>query len=402
MRRILVVSPFVPYPADRGHRVRIFWLLRQLAEGYRVGLVTQCFDAAEHQAAAALRDAFPALDPVVAVASPAHRSLARRVAFAAGTRLAAAAGLFPRERLYHSSRALTHAVRRVVQEWRPDMVQGEYWFSRWSIPEGGFPVWIDTIDLHWLRLARAADSAAFLGRRIALRSEGRLIMRHELAAYGTAARLLAVQTVEAEILARRVPRAKVSVVPIACEVPPAPVRRSSGRWVLFLGAMDYLPNRDAVRFLAAHVMPEVMRLVPGTGLRVVGRTAGARALPREEWIHYCGHVAELGEAVDGVGVAVAPLRLGAGTSVKVPTLLGLGIPLVASPRAVEGLPLCPGTHYVAAEGPDDTARAIALLLNDEDGAAALGRRGHEAASHLFDWRRTTADVLRVYEEGLGA
>ncbi|MCU0611330.1 MAG: glycosyltransferase [Candidatus Eisenbacteria bacterium] len=398
--RILVVSPFVPYPPDRGHRVRIFWLMKQLALRHEVGLVTQWFSRSEHEAVRQLRDALPALDPVLAVQSPAHRSALSRAWFSASSRLAGATG-FPRERIYHSSAAVRAVVDRALREWRPDLVQGEYWFSRWALPPGVSPVvWIDTIDLHWLRADRESTWAPTAWRRAALRRRARIIMRHELAAYGSVGRLLAVHEVEAEILRKRLEGIPVSLVPIACSIPPRPAARSPGNVVLFIGAMDYLPNRDAVCFLADEVMPLVRSRVPGASLRVVGRLPGTRGLPHQPWIQYTGHVADLGDAVTDVGAAAAPLRLGAGTSVKVLSILGLGLPLVASARAVEGLPLRPGVHFLAAGEAADTATAVAGLLASHEAGRALGRAGHGAALAEFHWRSAADRVLDAYEEGM--
>ncbi len=398
--RILVVSPFVPFPPDRGHRVRIYWLLRQLSLSHEVGLVTQCFSRAEHDQVEALRRAFPSLHPLVSVHSPAHRSLLTRVGTSAWSRLLALGG-FPRERVYHSSWALARATGSTISTWKPDLVQGEYWFSRWAIPLGdAASVWLDSIDLHWLRLQREAQASLTPWRRAMSGASSSMVRRHELRAYGDVGRVLAVQEVERGILQDLLPSVPVSTVPIATEVPPRLPARRHGPAVLFVGALDYAPNRDALRFLARAVFPLLRQTVPEAELRVVGRLANPRSLPQAPWIRYLGHVARLEDALEGVGASVAPLRMGAGTSVKALSSLGFGLPLVASARAVEGLPLEPFTHYVPAETPAEGAAGLARLLRDPSFAQRIGRGGYEVARSRFDWRATASSVAATYEEGM--
>jgi len=202
------------------------------------------------------------------------------------------------------------------------------------------------------------------------------------------------------MLRQRLRDIPVSTLPIACEVPVTPAGWQPGPVVLFIGAMDYSPNRDAVWFLAREVMPAVRRTLPGARMRVVGRLHCPRQLPQEQWIQYTGYLTDLREALPGVGAAVAPLRLGSGTSVKVLSMLGLGLPLVASARAVEGLPLTPGVHYLRADDADSTSMAVCSLLADGAHAQVLGRSAHRVALEEFDWRRTAARVAAVYREGL--
>lgn len=183
-----------------------------------------------------------------------------------------------------------------------------------------------------------------------------------------------------------VPRAHVIPNPIppwvaaarsACTAP--------GDEVLFVGHLGYHPNRRAVHELCAAILPRLRRLRPDTRLHVCGRSP-APALAR--LVEAAGgrltaDPPDLGDAYRRAAVVAVPLREGGGTRIKIIEALAIGRPIVATAKAVEGLGLAPGTHYVRAETPREFATALARLLDDPDGARALAARGGEVVEARF-------------------
>lgn len=152
-----------------------------------------------------------------------------------------------------------------------------------------------------------------------------------------------------------------------------------GQDLLFVGHLGYGPNKRAVAELCRVILPALTRLRPDTRLHVCGRAPGAR-LARMVAAH--GHKltadpADLRPAYARAAAAVMPLREGGGTRLKALEALAAGCPVVATAKAVEGLGLVPGHHYLAAEHPKDFVAAL-LRLDAEDGLAhalaAEGRR----------------------------
>ena len=103
---------------------------------------------------------------------------------------------------------------------------------------------------------RNAIARTWLSHRAAL------IEKNEIEAYRSANRVLVVQKEEAEDLAPRIAPVPISTLPISTEIPSNPASRRPGKMVAFLGAMDYLPNRDAVLYMVEDVMP-LVPLCPG-------------------------------------------------------------------------------------------------------------------------------------------
>lgn len=178
------------------------------------------------------------------------------------------------------------------------------------------------------------------------------------------ARLLAPQT-----HTRYVP----NVVDIGGIEPVAPVGTPR---LLLVADFSYVPNREAVAFLAEQVMPLVWAQKPEAQLRLVGR--GLKAPPADRRIEAMGFVAELRDAYADVAVVLVPLLRGGGSPLKFLEGLAYGLPVVATTHAAGLLEDgTAGRDFVAASGADAFAQAVLERLRDPPGSAAIGTAGRE-------------------------
>jgi polysaccharide biosynthesis protein PslH len=158
--------------------------------------------------------------------------------------------------------------------------------------------------------------------------------------------------------------------------------------ILFLGAMDWMPNIDGVEWFVREVLPLVRRDIPDARLTIVGRdpVAPIRALHDPAvGVEVTGTVADVRPYLERASAFVVPLRVGGGTRLKLFEGLATGIPTVSTTIGAEGLPLEDGVHLRIADAPDAMASAVSALLRDPAGAARMG----DAAAHFvrgnFGW-----------------
>jgi polysaccharide biosynthesis protein PslH len=156
---------------------------------------------------------------------------------------------------------------------------------------------------------------------------------------------------------------------------PSPLRAGS-RMLLFVGALFYPPNEDALLWFGEAVLPELRRLAPD--VRIVAAGSAEEPLRRRlagfgiEHVHAPEDLAPLYAEAAAV---IAPLRGGGGTKLKVLEAWQHERPLVATSHAMRGIEAQPGRHVLIADRPRDFARACALVLSDRGLAARLGREG---------------------------
>jgi len=199
-----------------------------------------------------------------------------------------------------------------------------------------------------------------------------------------------VWTVSAEDLERVVriagiPRERVRVVPNGVDSVPSLPPPPSGEpfRVLFVGRGSFRPNREAARFLVREVRPLLDRDVL---LTVVG---GAR-VPAGGGVELVGECDEVAPHYVRAAVVCAPILAGTGTRLKVLEAAAHGRAMVATPRAVEGLGMVPGTHYLEADTPQRFADAIRSLRQSPELAAGLARAAREHVLERFRWERVAA------------
>jgi glycosyltransferase involved in cell wall biosynthesis len=167
--------------------------------------------------------------------------------------------------------------------------------------------------------------------------------------------------------------------------------------VLFTGAMDYLPNVDAVQYFCDAILPLVRRELPDTMFLIVGKDPSpeVRRLAGMSGVVVSGSVPDVRPYYARAGVCVAPLRLGRGVQNKVLQGMAMGIPVVATTVAARGIDAQAGRHLEVADEPDGFAAHLVRLLRDPAQRKRLGRngRGFVEANHAWEGSLARLDGL---------
>jgi glycosyltransferase involved in cell wall biosynthesis len=225
----------------------------------------------------------------------------------------------------------------------------------------------NSVDLHFLRLERQArvegDARALaVAQQVRAREED--IIRASDAT-------IVVSAAELEFLARDVPEALVTELPLARRLVPPATGFAERRGIGFIGGFQHTPNVDAVRHFLAETWPLVLRDLPEMELTIVGPDFPAdllRDVPGR--VRALGHLPDVGLWFEGLRLTIAPLRFGAGAKGKVASSLSAGVPCIATPVAAEGMSLLDGSGVLVAEDP----ATFALRLREAYTDGALWNR----------------------------
>ena len=164
----------------------------------------------------------------------------------------------------------------------------------------------------------------------------------------------------------------------------------------FVATLGWAPNVDAAVWFGRQVWPEVRRRVPAARLLLVGRdpAPSVQGLASDS-VEVSGTVSDIRPYLARARVAVAPLRAGGGTRLKILEALDAGRPVIATSIAVDGLEDLIGEGVVVADDPGSMIEAVCGLLDDPDRAAALGRAGHNAVAARHTWDVALAPLLQA-------
>jgi sugar transferase (PEP-CTERM/EpsH1 system associated) len=385
---ILYVVHRVPYPPDKGDRIRAYHVLRHLAERADVYLACLADEPVSEQTRAALEG----LCARVAVVPLGRWSRWLWALAAAGTGGSISEGAF------HSP-----ALFRLVRRWAQEVPFRAVLASASSVAPylcalelRGIPAVVDLVDVDsqkWLDYAAAGRGP----RSWIYRLEGRRLRRREQDLAGWARAVSVVSGHEAALYRRFLPNAPVHVVPNGVDHvyfhPQAPREGESG--CVFVGALDYRPNVDAACWFAREVWPEVHDRHPAARLRLVGRRPVAEVcrLASVAGVEVVGQVPDVRPYVAGAAVAVAPLRIARGVQNKVLEAMAMAKPVVASPQALAGLGDRPDLPALRAEGPRQWVEAVGSLLDDEDQRQPLGTAGRRYVERYHIWGRCLGAFL---------
>ncbi|MDF1554870.1 MAG: TIGR03087 family PEP-CTERM/XrtA system glycosyltransferase [Deferrisomatales bacterium] len=166
----------------------------------------------------------------------------------------------------------------------------------------------------------------------------------------------------------------------------------------FCGAMDYYPNVDAVVWFACEVLPLVRKTFPEAEFTVVGArpVAEVLALGALPGVKVTGRVDDVRPYVWQADVSVAPIRVARGIQNKVLEAMAMGKPVVATPAAFEGIEAEPGAELVVSDsGPEAFGRAVCDLLKDPGRRRGMGEAARTRVEEAYGWpaRLRALDVL---------
>lgn len=161
------------------------------------------------------------------------------------------------------------------------------------------------------------------------------------------------------------------------------------RVLVFTGAMDYWANVDAVTWFAESVLPAVRRTLPDASFWIVGANPdpAVRKLADRPGVVVTGRVPDTRPYLAHAAVVVAPLRIARGTQNKVLEAMAMARPVVTTPAAAAGAQACvAGEDLVVAETVEAWSDAIGSLLADGAAAAALGRQARRRVLASYGWQ----------------
>ena len=395
MGKLLFLSHRIPYPPDKGDKIRAWHILRHLMQSYEVFVGCLVDDPADWAHVPALRarcadlGCFP-LNP-------------------RWQKLRALSRLRPGKPLtldyFHSPRLLRWVLDTIERE-RIDRI---FVFCSAMVPyvidAAGAHRVLDFIDADSSKWTEYAERSRWPMNWVWAR-EGRTLLRFERLAARSFDHSLFVSEDELLHFRSLVPESvgRTSFISNGVDFrhfsPSHPFDDpfpTGGARIVFTGAMDYRPNIDAVSWFAREVMPALRDRGPPPGFWIVGANPAeeVRRLAALPGVHVTGRVPDTRPYLAHADVVVAPLRIARGIQNKVLEAMAMGRPVVATPQAFQGIRAEPGHDLLIADDAASLARRVTEVL---DGLhPMLGRRARSMVETRYDWSTTLAPLDTIWQ-----
>ena len=395
MSEILFLAHRIPFPPDRGDKIRSFNIVKRLSELARVHVAAFADDAADAGHEGELRKALGSGLASTYIEIRRRSKVVSLAAGLAGGRSASMAAFSSAGMRRHVSTLLDRTDIGGIFAFSGQM--GQYVTGK----PGKRRFVMDFVDVDSAKFeSYAADARAplrWLYRREAAqlaKEEARIARRSDLSLFVSEAEA-ALFRARTALGPERV-QALENGVDLAYFDPAATfaslTRADDAPLIVFTGQMDYAPNIQAVTHFAHDVLPSIRASAPKTRFAIVGRNAGpaVAALGGLSGVEVVGAVPDTRPWLAAANVVVAPLRIARGIQNKVLEAMAMGRPVVASIAAFEGIDAVPGLELTVADGADATASAVLALLRDRSLAERMGRAARARMCHHYAWDRQLA------------
>jgi len=384
MPRLLFLAHRLPFPPDKGDRIRSWHMLARLLRRFEVDLGCLSDDPGDAAHLPRLRELCAAVECVPA----GGRAMAL---WCARPEQPLTLGWFHSAQLHRWARARLAAGRYdAVFAYSSAMVP----YALHPSPRAPRRV-LDLVDVDSEKW-RAYAEAARLPHRLLWAREARTLLAYERRAAASFDRTLLVSEAECARFRALAPEAGPRLVAVdngveldrfdpgqACE---NPFGATPGPALVFTGTMDYRPNVEAVAWFAREMMPRLADT--GAQFHIVGARPDAtvRALAALPRVHVTGRVPDTRPYMAYAAAVVAPLFIARGIQNKVLEAMAMARPVIASGPAFEGVRATPGRDLLVADGAAATEAAIRAVLRGAH--AGLGAAARAAVARGHDWEGT--------------
>lgn len=382
----------MPYPPNRGDRIRSFHLLKYLAGRGEVSL-------------GYLAEGVPEPAAAEAIGKMCHRVTVGRLGRLRWLHAARslAAGRTATEGLFRCKR-----LREILEQWATEvhfdliMVFCSSMAQYLDVPGlANVPVVIDLVDVDsekWFDYARQTRGAA----RLLFQLEGRRLRRLEASLARRARAITLVSEAEVALYRSFQPAENIFAVPNGVNLeyfqPVSCVEPDGTPPCVFVGALDYRANLDGLAWFCREIWPSVYEQTPDASFRIVGSNPGktAERLAGMPGVELVGPVPDVRPYLASA-VAIAPLRIARGIQNKVLEAMAMGRPVIATPESLEGLALDRSRDVVCPATVADWRIQLPRLLNNASARTQLGAAARQYVETHHHWSQCLSGLGKLVD-----
>ena len=381
--KIFVLLPRIPYPLEKGDKLRAFNQIKQLAKHNEIVLC-----ALNDSNKVSEQDAFRALQPFCQSVNFIKISKGQILL---GLIRAFFKGL-PMQCGYFYNHRAAKRIDTLITKHKPDMLYGQLLRTAEYIRHKDIPKAIDYQDVFSYGMKRRADIASFITRPI-YNMEYRRLKRHEAAVFDD----FDVKSIISEPDRALFPherRDEILIIPNGVDHDYFKPQQCEKKYdLVFTGNMSYPPNVNAVSYLADEILPIVWKTRPETTLYIAGATPDPRVKKAaSDRIIVSGWLDDIRDAYTQSRVFIAPMRIGTGLQNKLLEAMSMQLPAITSPLANASLGAKPDEEILIGSNAEEMAQNILTLLTDKEKAEQLAQAGFDFTNRVYDWGKATEQL----------
>ena len=391
--KILFLSPTVPFPLTDGGRIRVFNLLKQIAQKSEVTLLALETQPTDAEGVAQLQQLGIQVHLVPNAPTLPRLSL--------GTLTNAFFKRQPITVARYDLPAYRQKFRELIATDTFDLVHYEMFHTAQFQTETDLPSVLSQQNVDsaiWRRLCGETVNPFY---KFAYWTQQLAFQRYERVLSPKFDAVTCTSDIDAAVFQQHCAEDVIEIIPNGVDVAhyQPDFSAEAPAHLIYIGSMDWYPNEDAVDFFADEVLPRIQERVSDVKFSIVGGNPSARVqkLAEKEGIVVTGRVPEIKPYFAEATVFVVPLRIGSGTRLKILEALAMGKAIVSTSVGAEGLDLKDGEEIFIADESTAFADAVTRLLTDPTLRRRIGENGRARVERDYDWRSIGEKLHTLYE-----
>ncbi len=379
--RLFFILPRVPYPTEKGDKLRAFHQIRELSARHEI-ILCALNDGDLHE------DAIPVLKRYVKAVHVIPIPKLTIVISLIRTFLSKK----PLQVGYFYNAAAAARIHALIDEYKPDHIFCQLIRVAEYVKGINIPKTLDYQDVFSKGMERRLATAPFYLRPF-LRTEYRRLLRYEHDVFDAFDNKIIISAPDRDLIPHP---GRDHIVVVANGVDTAffrPVATTPDVDLIFTGNMGYPPNIRSAEYLVNEILPLVMRKKPGIRLLIAGASPHLRVMAlKSPQVEVTGWVADIRDCYARAKIFIAPMQIGTGLQNKLLEAMAMRLPCLTSPLAFQALNAREGEDILVAGTPAEYADHVLSLLDDPRKADAIAAKGFEFVQRNFSWARETGKI----------
>lgn len=385
--KIFVLLSRVPFPIEKGDKLRAYHQMRCLAKTNEI-ILCALSDTPVHDDAVKVLQEF---------CSEVHIIRIHRLGMIWNVVKAFLSGK-PLQVGYFYRCGASKKINRIIEICKPDHIYCQLIRVSEYVKNSEISKTLDYQDIFSVGAKRRAETSSSL-LRLFFFMEYKRLFKYEHYIFGKFDHKTIISEPDRDLLQHE-SRKEVAIIPNGVDHGYfAPVKKQKTHDVVFTGNMGYPPNIDAARFIANDIFPIVLKVIPEATLLIAGATPHAKVLALQSSnITVTGWLPDIRDSYSSSRIFIAPMRIGTGLQNKLLEAMAMEIPCITSLLANQALGAKKDEEILVGGSAQEYADHIIRLLQDDTFAQTLAQKGHAFVKRVFSWENAASELEQLFRK----
>ncbi len=393
--KILMLTPYLPYPPASGGQIRTLYLLKYLGKNHDITLVSLYKNDNEKKYAEYLRSYCKDIYLCKRAENPWQPSIILKAIFS---------GL-PLLIVRNFSQEATTTIKRLLENNSYDVIHAETFYIMPHIPPTYTPILLVEQTIEYKVYQHFISTLAFLFR-LPLSLDIFKLKYWEKFYWSKADLVATVSEADQKEITKLLPSIKSVIIPngagdemFADTFPKLNAKKPT---LLFVGNFFWLQNIEAAEYLLNKIFPQLRKKIPGVELIIAGQNStkklAASGLPNVKIIDLePDNKDQVKKLYESANLFIAPIFGPGGTRLKILASMASGLPVICTKTGVEGLGVENGKHFLIALTPEQFINQIESILHNEKLYKDIQKNAFQHVKDKFSWETIAQKLEKVYK-----